>query len=262
MRYASLFSGIGGFDLGLDRAGMECAVQVENDPFCLDILQKHWPSVPKIQDIRDANRTTIPSVDLVCGGFPCQDVSIAGKRLGLKGGHSTLWTEFNRIICEIRPRWVVIENTKGILSSDNGEFFKRILWDISQARYDAEWHTISACSFGAPHTRERVFIVAYPTGYRLEGDMRQIVSQEAYNLPLETLDSWHGTSNPFEDFPKLMGSPGVCVLPDGIPSTLAIRPALRSYGNAVVPQIAEFIGRCIMFHHHKQPSVDNQVMSM
>lgn len=246
LRYISLFAGIGGFDLGFDRAGMECAAQVENDEFCLSVLEKHWPNTLRIKDIRDANRINLPPVDVICGGFPCQDVSVAGKRLGLRGERSTLWDEFYRIICEIRPRWVVVENTMGLLSSDEGEFFAKILREISQARYDAEWHTLSACAFGAPHTRERVFIVAYPAGHRLKGNVRQVVSQEVYDLSLEALDSWHGTGNPFENHAVLMGTPGVCVLPDGVPSTVAIRPALRGYGNAVVPQIAEFIGRCII----------------
>lgn len=243
LRYISLFAGIGGFDLGFDRAGMECAVQVENDEFCLSVLEKHWPHVPRIKDIRDANRTNLPSVDVICGGFPCQDVSVAGKRLGLRGERSTLWDEFYRIICEIRPRWVVIENTMGLLSSDEGEFFAKILREISQAGYDAEWHTLSACAFGAPHTRERVFIVAYPHSVRREGVLRQDVYGQVAS---KKSGAWHSAGNPFEDHAVLMGTPGVCVLPDGVPSTVAIRPALRGYGNAVVPQIAEFIGRCII----------------
>lgn len=243
LRYISLFAGIGGFDLGFDRAGMECAAQVENDEFCLSVLEKHWPNTLRIKDIRDANRTNLPPVDVICGGFPCQDVSVAGKRLGLRGERSTLWDEFYRIICEIRPRWVVIENTMGLLSSDEGEFFAKILREISQAGYDAEWHTLSACAFGAPHARERVFVIAYPHSVRRE----RVVREDLYGqIAPKTLGSWHGTGNPFENHAVLMGTPGVCALPDGVPSTVAIRPALRGYGNAVVPQIAEFIGRCII----------------
>ena len=244
MRYISLFSGIGGFDLGFDRAGMTCVAQVENDPYCIGVLERHWPSVQRIKDVRDAGRDNLPAADLVCGGFPCQDVSITGERAGLDGKRSTLWSEFYRIICEIRPRWVVIENVVGLLSANGGEFFTKILRELSEAGYDAEWDTIPACAFGAPHTRERVFIIAYATALGLEGGLER-GAPAAYEL-LKERDAWHGTGNPFEDIPKLLASPGIGTLFDGIPSTVAIRPELRVYGNAVTPPVAEFIGRCIL----------------
>jgi len=160
MKFGSLFAGIGGIDLGLERAGMECAWQVEPDDFCQKVLTKHWPDVPKYGDIRDVGKRNLETVDLISGGFPCQDVSLAGKRMGLEGERSTLWSEFYRIICEIRPEWVLIENVPGLLSSDNGKFFRTILWNLSKGGYDAEWQTLSAKMFGAIHRRERLFIIA------------------------------------------------------------------------------------------------------
>ena len=116
MKFISLFAGIGGLDLGLERAGMECVAQVEIDDFCQKVLTKHWANVPKFKDVRDVGKNNLPTADLICGGFPCQDVSLVGARKGLEGKRSTLWSEFHRIICEVQPRWVVIENVLRLLS--------------------------------------------------------------------------------------------------------------------------------------------------
>lgn len=161
IKFGSLFTGIGGMDLGLERAGMTCAWQVEIDDYATRVLTKHWPDVPKLRDVRDCGRDNLQPVDLICGGFPCQDVSLAGKREGLQGKRTTLWSEFARIVGELRPRWVLAENVPGLLSSDNGMFFGRILSDLAAFGYDAEWDCIPAASFGAPHRRDRVFLVGY-----------------------------------------------------------------------------------------------------
>ena len=108
MKFISLFAGIDGLDLGLERAGMECVAQVEIDDFCQKVLTKHWANVPKYKDVRDVGKHNLPTAELICGGFPCQDVSLAGKRKGLEGKRSTLWSEFFRIACEVQPRWVII----------------------------------------------------------------------------------------------------------------------------------------------------------
>lgn len=168
---------------------MICVAHVETNDFCMDALKLRWPNTKKFSDVCSVGAHNLPSARLICGGFPCQDVSVAGFRKGLSGERSTLFSEFIRIVCEIRPEWVVIENVPGLLSSDNGEFFKRILWGLHQAGYDAEWATIPACAFGAPHTRERVFIVANAPGARLQGDMRQVITQEIYDLSPKTLGS-------------------------------------------------------------------------
>ena len=101
MRFGSLFAGIGGMDLGLERAGMECAWQVEIDPYCQKVLAKHWPDVQRFGDIKDCGAHNLEPVDLICGGFPCQDISLAGKGAGIEGERSGLWSEYHRIICEL-----------------------------------------------------------------------------------------------------------------------------------------------------------------
>src|SRR5690606_8611567 len=116
-RVGSLFSGIGGFDLGLERAGMEIAWQSEIDSFCCRVLAHHWPEVPNVGDVTAVNPSDLEPVELICGGFPCQDLSVAGRRAGLAGEQSRLWFEFERIARILRPRWLVIENVPGLLSS-------------------------------------------------------------------------------------------------------------------------------------------------
>ena len=157
MKYASLFSGIGGFDLGFDRAGMECVLQVEQDNSCLGILARHWPKVKKVNDVRKIKRV---SADLICGGFPCQDVSVAGKRAGLDGERSGLWFEFHRIIERNIPRWVVVENVPGLLSSNDGRDFAAILRGLVECGYGVAWRILDAQYFGLAQRRRRVFIVA------------------------------------------------------------------------------------------------------
>lgn len=158
MRYVSLFTGIGGFDLGLDRAGMECVLQVEQDKHCLKLLRNRWPTVPKMEDVRDVEK--IPAVSLVCGGFPCQDLSVAGKRKGLAGERSGLWQEFHRILRVNAPRWVVIENVPGLLSSNGGRDFAVILRGLEKCGYHVAWRVLDLQHWGVPQRRRRVFIVA------------------------------------------------------------------------------------------------------
>lgn len=158
----SLFSGIGGFELGLEMTdGYEVAWQCEIEPFCLKVLEKHWPNVRRFTDIRRMGaEEEIPYVDVICGGFPCQPVSCAGKRKGAKD-ERWLWPEFYRVVCCVRPEWVLIENVPGLLSADSGRLFAGILRDLSESGYDAEWNIVSAASVGAPHLRKRVFVVAH-----------------------------------------------------------------------------------------------------
>ena len=242
LTFGSLFAGIGGFDLGFARADMRCLWQVEIDPFCQRVLEKHWPNVERFGDVRECGRHNLAAVDVICGGFPCVDISNAGRREGIEGKRSGLWSEFARIIRELRPRYVVVENVAALLVRGMG----RVLGDLAACGYDAEWEVLSACAFGAPHTRERVFIVAYPASNRQQGILRKIVLQETHDLSLETLDFWHSSGHPFANIQERMATPGTCRLPDGVSSTLAVRPALRSYGNAVVPQVAEWLGRRIV----------------
>jgi DNA (cytosine-5)-methyltransferase 1 len=159
MKFGSLFSGIGGFDLGFERAGMTPAWQCEIDKAASGVLNRHWTNVPNIGDVRDVRRNTVGSVDVLCGGFPCQDVSIAGKRAGLAGERSGLWFEFARVIDELGPRTVVIENVPGLLSSNDGRDFAVILSGLVQFGYGVCWRVLDAQYFGVPQRRRRVFIV-------------------------------------------------------------------------------------------------------
>ena len=159
LRYLSLFSGIGGFDLGFDRAGMTCAGQVEYDEKTRAVLAKHWPDVKRMNDVREVQGDEFGTVDLICGGFPCQDVSVAGRRAGLAGERSGLWYEFHRLIDGVRPRWAVIENVPGLLSSNGGADFAVILRGLVECGYGVAWRVLDAQYFGVPQRRRRVFIV-------------------------------------------------------------------------------------------------------
>ena len=164
MKVLDLFSGIGGFSLGLERAGMETVAFCEFDKHAQKVLAKHWPDVPIHDDVRtlDGNQFR-GSVDVVCGGFPCQDISVAGKQGGIGSDtRSGLWSECARLLGEIRPKYAIFENVTALLNGGGGDWFKRVLWDISQVGYDAEWHCIPASELGAHHHRDRIWIICYP----------------------------------------------------------------------------------------------------
>ena len=174
MTFGSLFSGIGGIDLGLERAGMTCAWQVEIDPWCRQVLTKHWPNVRRYEDVSAVGGDTLEPVDVIAGGFPCQDVSVAGQRAGIQDGtRSGLWSEFHRIICELRPRYVFVENVPGLLTNGMG----RVLSDLADIGYDAEWEVLSAADVGAPHLRKRVFITAHNRISDASGDELRVVRE-------------------------------------------------------------------------------------
>lgn len=162
MNFISLFSGIGGFDLAFERAGMECVAVCEIDKNAQSILRRHFPKAELFDDVRKVGIATHgrKSVDVICGGFPCQDLSIAGKRAGLAGERSGLWFEFARIVDELEPQWVVIENVPGLLSSNRGRDFNVIIQWLAQRGYGVAWRVLDAQYFGVPQRRRRVFIVA------------------------------------------------------------------------------------------------------
>lgn len=155
LSFGSLFAGIGGFDLGFERAGMVCKWQVEIDEYANRVLAKHWPNVHRERDIRTAGRHNLESVDVICGGFPCQDISYAGQGAGLDGERSGLFFEAVRVVRELRPRIVVLENVAALLTRG----LDRVLGTLAEIGYDAEWHCIPAAAVGAPHIRDRVFII-------------------------------------------------------------------------------------------------------
>ena len=156
----SLFAGIGGFELGLERAipGAYTLWQVEQEKYCKKVLSRHWPEATIYDDVRNITKNNTKQVDILCGGFPCQDISLAGKGEGLHGKRSGLWWEMHRIIDELQPKAVIMENVAAINIRGLGP----VLGSLSQIGYDAEWCTIRASEFGAPHRRARWFCIAYP----------------------------------------------------------------------------------------------------
>jgi DNA (cytosine-5)-methyltransferase 1 len=228
MNVLSLFSGIGGLDLGLQRAGMTICGQVEIDPWCRKVLAAHWPEVPRHEDVRTAAAWWAsgprPAVDVVAGGFPCQDVSDAGRRTGIEGEHSGLWAHFAAVVRALRPRYVVVENTPGLLVRGMG----RVLGDLAASGYDTEWDCLPAAAFDAPHLRARIWILAYPSGQR----------DEAHDA---LQPGWPQSQLRARWAPE----PAVGRVADGLPRGMAKR-LLTGLGNAVVPQVAEHIGRMIL----------------
>jgi DNA (cytosine-5)-methyltransferase 1 len=233
MNVLDLFSGIGGFSLGLERAGMRTVAFCEIEPYCRAVLAKHWPNIPIFPDITKLNGADIgAAVHVICGGFPCQDISVAGKGAGLKGERSGLWLEFARIIGEVRPRYVIVENVSALLSRG----FRNVLGDLAALGYDAEWHCIPASAVGAPHRRDRVWIVAYPDCSNRYGRER----------PLQM--GWGQIAGEIADngeFGRTQWSiePDVGRVAYGVPSRV---DRLKGLGNAIVPQIAEIIGKAIV----------------
>tara|TARA_R110000868_G_scaffold175255_1_gene412204 strand:- start:9 stop:881 length:873 start_codon:yes stop_codon:yes gene_type:complete len=280
LKVLDLFSGIGGFSLGLERAGMETIAFCELDKACHKVLKKHWPNTPIYDDIRTLNGTNLQNtVDVICGGFPCQDISFAGKGKGLSGERSGLWWEFHRLIKEIKPPWVIIENVAALRSRG----LDKVLGSLAEIGYDAEWHCIPASAVGAPHQRDRIWIVAYPQRNGLPAasvarSIEKTVRQESARqnntfdaagassvpaacanvanadvvgtqIPLERRHSsqqvLRGTSEAWRVTVGQCWSiePNVGRVVNGV-SNRSHR--IKQLGNAVVPQIPEIIGKAIM----------------
>jgi DNA (cytosine-5)-methyltransferase 1 len=240
----SLFAGIGGFDLGLERAGgFEIRWQVEIDEYCRRVLAKHWPSVQRYGDIREVH--DVERVDVLCGGFPCQDISNAGNRAGINGERSGLWSEYVRLIRLVRPRYVLVENVAALLESGMG----RVLGDLAGCGYDAEWSTVSACSMGATHLRRRMFIVA--NSDRVDGRQRFWDSNARAFRPLQAFDGFESArtrqrerlANPSELYGGTYG------LAFGMDRNRAI-------GNSVYPDCVEWIGNQILAYELALPDLN------
>lgn len=232
LTFGSLFSGIGGLDLGLERAGMACRWQVEIDDYAQRVLAKHWPDVPRFRDVREVGGHNLEPVQLICGGFPCQDISAAGKRAGIDGERSGLWTEFARVVREIRPRFVLVENVAALLARGVG----RVLGDLATGGYDAEWDCLPAAAVGAPHLRDRLFLVAHADG--------ELGTERVRIFPKpDRSGSLQPTSHRALRSAWMDAEPRVDRMAHGVPSRV---DRLRCLGNAVVPQVAEWIGRRIV----------------
>ena len=301
LTFIDLFAGIGGFSLGLERAGMKCVAHVEIDPYCRRVLAKHWPDVPCFEDVRNVGRHNLPEANLICGGFPCQPVSCAGKREA-EADPRWLWPEFRRCVADLRPRFVLVENVTGLLQRG----LAAVLGDFSTLGYAAEWDCIPAAAVGASHRRDRVFVVGYSDRNgcaRIQGQTRcrtdkpeerqDVVGASAGSLPDAVghivWDEHRRESGSSRQGPAIFGDdgaeehvadaggsrlevgacfggnarskltsferscrkgqgmwatePDVGRVADGVPARV---DRLRPLGNAVVPQVAEWIGRRIV----------------
>ena len=239
LRTLDLFAGIGGFSLGLERTGgFETVAFCEIEPFPQKVLKKHWPEVPIYEDVRELTAAKLAAdgiaVDVITGGFPCQDISFAGKGAGLEGERSGLFYEVARLVGELGPRYIILENVGALLSRG----LDAVLGTLASFGYDSEWHCIPASHVGFPHTRDRVWIVAYPRQERAEGFVENALSW-LYGI------SWSenvGRAKAWARRPDLSAS-ALCRTSDGVSGRVDRTAAL---GNAVVPQIPELIGRAIL----------------
>jgi DNA (cytosine-5)-methyltransferase 1 len=304
LTYGSLFSGIGGLDLGLDRAGMTCKWQVEIDDYATKVLERHWPNVRRWRDIgdfiADAEQVGRPTrsgiegdeagakrrgsqpfggfqIDLICGGFPCQPVSVAGARRGASD-ERWLWNEFREVIRIIRPRYVLAENVPGLFSAKDaagrrGGLFGGVVRDMARLGYDAEWGVLPAASFGAPHLRKRVFIVAHSTTSRFAepgdaagGEGRSNSGGQRWGVSVDQpgndgndgtaadadetgCEQQRGAEPRAEEYAAAQFGgwwsvePTICRGDNGVPNRV---DRLRCLGNAVVPQVAQWLGERII----------------
>ncbi len=260
LTFGSLFSGIGGLDLGLERAGMRCLWQSEIDPYCCKVLAKHWPNLPNIGDINNVDWRNVATVDVICGGYPCQPFSVAGQRNGTDDPRH-LWPRFADAIRFLRPRYALLENVTGHLNLG----FSDVLADLAACGYDAQWDCIPAASVGAPHLRDRVFVIATRNdGMDTNSKSKPNVTLDAVTEPGFTVADPNGTygergrasSGGQTQHPDsyLAGwewwqvEPGVGRVANGIPRRM---DRLRGLGNAVVPQVAEHVANTLI-HRHQQ----------
>ncbi|KAF3999075.1 DNA cytosine methyltransferase [Glaciimonas immobilis] len=267
----SLFAGIGGFDLGFEQAGFKTVWQVEINPVCRAVLASRFPDATQYDDVRLCGAHNLPYVDVITGGFPCQDVSAMGKRRGLAGSRTGLFFEVIRILNELRPQWVVLENVTGLLNSNDGEDFQTVVATLAECGYLGYWRVLNAQYFGVPTRRRRVFMVAgrgrHPP-FELLADTAPVGTFSGPPRPADypvEIDGWtHPT--------LLSGSaPGqINISGSGLIATANRRDQMvnrqrtiddhglcagldaanfaesHAAGNAVVPQVARWVGECLM----------------
>ena len=279
MKHLDLFSGIGGFALGLQRTGgFKTVAFCDFDPKTHLVLKKNFPGVPIFNDVKTLKGEDVGTVDIVTGGFPCQDLSVAGKGAGLAGERSGLWYEMHRIIKETKPKWVIAENVSALRSKGLDE----VLWSLAQIGYDAEWHCIPASAVGAPHRRDRIWIVAYPnlhdgrswssaqshqreTRVELGSSSAGFIERETQPpMTYTSCEGWEGRLHRWANAQRQgeLGyfgcsssmdgqqaqdwwttEPSVGRVANGIPNRV---DRLKQLGNALVPQIVTMIGTAIL----------------
>lgn len=247
IRVLDLFSGIGGFTLGLESTGhFKTLAFCEKDPFCRKVLNKHWQGVPVYDDITNARFTE--SVDMVTAGFPCQDISLAGKGAGLTGERSGLYWHILRTLRMVGRKVLLLENVAGLLVRGLGT----VLGSLAEIGYDTGWHCLPAYALGAPHRRDRIWIIAHPECIRLQrrngqdGLQKEILFEE---LPALLGRCQKRTDRPWNNLPASR----ICRSHDGIPNRTH---RLKALGNAIVPQIPELLGEAIYRSGVFQPSPD------
>lgn len=273
MTIGSLFSGIGGLELGLEWAGLGPTIwQVEKDAKLRNCLQTHWPDAERFEDVKEVGKHNLKPVDLICGGFPCQDISSAGKRAGLSGARSGLWFEFSRIVSELRPKWVVVEN----VTSGASKWVDAVREDLERVGYSSLPIPLQASDCGAWHRRARIFLIAYSYDQKLapavNGNRKGVTSRAITHVDKKQIRNsekteWEGGSKPKKHTPKLNGQwklqsqgrksefgrwscdgeqwstePDVARMVHGLPGRVDRERAL---GNSVVPQCAEVVGEVI-----------------
>jgi DNA (cytosine-5)-methyltransferase 1 len=248
MRFVDLFAGIGGFSLGLERAGMVCVGQVEIDGFCNKVLEKHWPNVKRRCDIREVAGDEFGTIELICGGVPCQPASYAGRRRGVQDDR-WLWPEAFRILRNVKPTWCLFENVRGLTSLEQGMVFDSLLTELEIIGYEVQTFIIPACGVDAPHRRDRVWIIgravsnADPAGQPNRSEQYRGTSASveagivgAGGCGIVSCDTTAGCW-------QWPAEPPVCRVVDGVPNRV---DRLKALGNAVVPQVVTEIGRAIM----------------
>ncbi|HSS55515.1 MAG TPA: DNA cytosine methyltransferase [Gaiellales bacterium] len=232
MTCGDLFAGIGGMSLGLERAGFTVRWQVEVEPYCENVLARHWPLVHRRRDVRFAGAATLERVDCIAGGFPCQDISSARtrtRRVGLAGRSSGLWSECRRLVGELEPRWLLLEN-----SPEWRRWVPEVRADLARLGYASLPVVVSAGAVGAPHSRPRGFVVAHA-----DADCESLLAVNAETSRLLAVSGQVWPPPPIGNLP----------LAHGISGRLArarMWQELRALGNAVLPQVVEVIGRAIL----------------
>jgi len=270
-----LFSGIGGFSLGLESTGaFETVAFCEIEDYPARVLNKHWPEVPNYEDVRSITKERLYAdeifPDAICGGFPCQDISVAGKGGGIDAQRSGLWSEYVRILGEIRPRVAFVENVKNLISgpSDNrGAWFGRVLADLAEIGYDAQWHCVPAAAIGAPHIRDRVWVICYPNEDCKSdvslNDEAPVMQEDAANAICQRQQRQGRAGHPgnkeenekgeadyaFHDC-KWANEPGMGRVAHGIPNGM---DRLKCTGNALVPLVAYLVGKIWLETGHRTP---------
>lgn len=235
----SLFAGIGGFDLGFERAGFKTKWQVEIDEYCRRVLARHFPDAERFTDVRECGSNNLKQVDVICGGFPCQDISYCGLGAGLEGERSGLVFHALRIIRELRPRIAVLENVAALLNRGMG----RVIGGLAASGYDSEWDCFPASAFGLYNDRDRVFIVAHRTeGDGQPHDLLEAGDQWRSSFQSRRLHSMAVATRAKRENTRLEHEPGLARMVLMIPNQVE---RLESLGNVVVPPIAEWIAERI-----------------